>query len=245
MSESNGATRDSPFHRLSADASKIIAKHVSLGSLARLCTLSKVLNQNLSPILYTFIDTPKRPDALLATLAGFDQARKAALGVHPAALVRGLRIVLFFDTPYGIARAEKERHEKQKDQLRKLLISALENTARVSKGNSQLEFFSLAGNVGLEDVGKVLSDQHRFSKLKKLSICPRKSSVEEQGRKCFDVSRSQRWSYRHELVNQHGQFLLIPQLTYLEYGEDISSYTPGSYCFVYHFRLLPLTLPLR
>jgi hypothetical protein len=65
----------------------------------------------------------------------------------------------------------------------KVLCVALENTVRISGGKSQLQLFSITGFVGLEDIGKVLSDQTRFPSLKKLSVCQerRRSKAERLG----------------------------------------------------------------
>lgn len=185
MSRRKGAARASPFHPLPTEASKLIATYVSLESLAKLRILSKEARQFFSPILYTSIHYPKKPGVLLFTLASPQKNRSAALGAHPAALVRELRIGLSVDVPYGARPSETERLGKQKEQLQKLLCSALDNTARVSGGKSPLQLFYIRGNVGLEDAGRVLADQRRFPNLKKLLVRPWRSEI--TGRKTFDV----------------------------------------------------------
>jgi hypothetical protein len=122
VAQSKGANRRSPFHLLPAEACKGIAEYTSLGRLAKFCVLSREARQFFSPVLYTSIDSLDEPGALLATLANFQKFRPAAWGTHPAALVRELRIWLFVTEIYTAVPAEKERHEKRKEWLRRCSV---------------------------------------------------------------------------------------------------------------------------
>jgi hypothetical protein len=160
-----------PLNKLPLDFCRRLAAMASPGSLQSLCLVSKAAYKFFNLSLYEVIDEPKKVGKLLMTLGS---EKRVGLGAHPASLVRDLRIYYCVDQSFKYTNGpeEKKKKEAQIDTMRKVVLRALDSTARTAGGRSRLRKLWFTSNVGVEDIGPLFLKRARFPCLEHLRVLP-------------------------------------------------------------------------
>lgn len=176
--------RRNVLNKLPNEFCKRLVAYLPNQSLSALCIVSKAAYKFFSPNLYSRKPTVPQTTKFLLTLAN---PKRVGFGEHPATHIRHLDLAISVLADYTSSPDQQKKREEQIQQYSKLVITAIDNTARVSSGRSGLQAISWTSNVALEELGPLLINSSRFPDLKAVKVCSISSYGKNSKRANFQV----------------------------------------------------------
>lgn len=172
------------LNKLPNETSRRLVAYVGNHGLAALCLVSKAAHKFFSPLLYRREPNPTKIAKYLYSLA---KPNRTGFGAHPATYACHLDLQVSFLADHTNGIDLQKKNEEKIQQYGKLVLAAIENTARVSAGRSKLQTLRWTSNVAIEDIGPMLLKRDRFPNLETIAICSLPSYGSTRKRANFQV----------------------------------------------------------